>query len=60
MFSDGGFNDFIGLNDSEADGPKLISSEHISKSKHDGEHSDDDFLMFEATVDILDNVMHYR
>jgi len=62
MYSEGGFNDFVGLdlNSSDPHAPKLIHSKHVKKSKHDGKDSDDDFLVFEATVDILDNKMHYR
>lgn len=60
MYMEGGFNDFVGINESDPHGPRLIDSKHVSKSKHDGKPSDDDFLVFEATVDILDNKMHYR
>ena len=60
LYVEGGSNDFVGINLSDPHGPKLIDSKHVSKSKHDGKTSDDDFLVFEATVDILDNRMHYR
>ena len=60
LYSEGGFNDFVGINETDPHGPKLINVKHVSKSKHEGKSSDDDFLLFEATVDILDNKMHYR
>jgi len=60
LYSEGGFNDFVGINETDPHGPKLIGVKHVSKSKNEGKSSDDDFLLFEATVEILDNKMHYR